>query len=296
MVFRPWADRTRWEAVAVGFWIILIDLLLLIWMERRPIDWIKFALILLAVGTLPLLGYVLYRTWAAFSLAYWIDRNAITIEWATLRQVIPLQSVHRVIRGGLPAMHPPHWTQWPAPYVGQTQALGLAKVQILATRPLEECLLLDTGEIVFAVSPRREEEFLEALQARYRLGPVTILELARMRSSWWQQLFGQDMVGPGLLVAGLLGVLLLFGVLMIRFPNLPDALTFHYNSQGLPDVVREKTALFLLPAIGLLAWLINGAWGLWMAFHQQRTGAYMLWAGTIIVHICSYMALTSLMK
>jgi uncharacterized membrane protein len=116
-----------------------------------------------------------------------------------------------------------------------------------------------------------------------------------MRSTAWQRLFGQDRLGPALLTGGLVGVLLLFGILMVRFPNLPDAMAFHYNSEGLPDVVREKSALFLLPAISLMAWLINGVWGLWMAFRQQRTGAYMLWGGTLIVQICSYMALTSLM-
>jgi hypothetical protein len=173
--------------------------------------------------------------------------------------------------------------------------LGLANIQMLATRPLEECLLLDTGETVFALSPRHEEEFLEALQARYRLGPVATPALERMRSTAWQRLFGQDQLGPILLACGLLGTLLLFGILMVRFPNLPDAMAFHYNSQGLPDVVREKTALFLLPAIGLMAWLINGVWGLWMAFRQERTGAYMLWGGALVVQFCSYMALTSLM-
>jgi hypothetical protein len=166
---------------------------------------------------------------------------------------------------------------------------------MLATRPLEECLLLDTGETVFALSPQHADEFLEALQARYRLGPVATVALERMRSTAWQRLFGQDRLGPLLLTGGLAGTLLLFGILMVRFPNLPDAMAFHYNSEGLPDVVREKTALFLLPAIGLMAWLINGVWGLWMAFRQQLTGAYMLWGGTLIVQICSYMALTSLM-
>jgi hypothetical protein len=295
MTFRPWGCHTRWEGLIVAFWIVLIDLLLLIWMERRPIDWLKFGMILMAVGTLPLLGYVLFRTWAAFSLHYWIDRNAVTVHWASFRQVIPLQSVQRVIDGGLPSVAPLPLLQWPAPYIGPTSALGLANVQMLATRPLEECLLLDTGEIVFALSPRHEEAFLEALQARYRLGPVATPALARMRSTAWQRLFGQDQWGPILLACGLVGTLLLFGILMVRFPNLPDAMAFHYNSQGLPDVVREKTALFLLPAIGLMAWLINGVWGLWMAFRQQRTGAYMLWGGTLIVQICSYMALTSLM-
>jgi hypothetical protein len=295
MSFRPWACRTRWEGVIVAFWIVLIDLLLLIWMDRRPIDWLKFALILVAVGTLPLLGYVIYRTWAAFSLEYWIDRNAVTVHWASFRQVIPLQSVVRIINGGLPSTSPARWTQWPAPYIGEASAFGMDNIQMLATKPLEECLLLDTGTTVFAVSPRNADEFLEEFQARYRLGPVATPALERMRSTLWQRLFGQDQIGPILLACGLVGTLLLFGILMVRFPNLPEAMAFHYNSQGLPDVVREKTALFLLPAIGLMAWLINGVWGLWMAFRQERTGAYMLWGGTLIVQICSYMALTSLM-
>ncbi len=296
MMFRPWDCRTRWEGLIVAFWIVLIDLLLLIWMDRRPIDWLKFGLILVAVATLPLLAYVLFRTWAAFSLEYWIDRNAVTVHWASFRQVIPLQRVVRVIHGGLPSSVAVPWQQWPAPQIGPTRALGLANVQMLATRPLRECLLLDTGEIAFALSPRDEEEFLEALQARYRLGPVSTPALERMRSNAWQRFFGQDQLGPILLACGLVGTLLLFGILMVRFPNLPEAMAFHYNSQGLPDVVREKTALFLLPAIGLMAWLINGVWGLWMAFRRQRTGAYMLWGGALIVQICSYMALTSLMN
>jgi hypothetical protein len=280
----------------VAFWIVLIDLMLLIWMERRPVDWVKFGLILLAAGSLPLMAYILFRTWAAFSMQYWVDRNAVTVEWGGLRQVIPLQSIQRIIRGGLPSVTTIPWYRWPAPYLGHARALGLTNIQMLATQPLEECLLLDTGETVFALSPRHEAEFLDALQARYRLGPVAATTLTRVRSTFWQRLFGPDRVGPILLLVGGVGVLLLFGVLMINFPNLPDALAFHYNSDGLPDVVREKTALFLLPFIGLMAWLVNGVWGVWMVFRNQRIGAYMLWGGALVVQICSYMALTSLMN
>lgn len=296
MVFKPLPCRTRWEGLVIAFWLVLIDLILLVWMGRRPIDWLKFILVFLVLGSLPALAYVLYRTWAAFSMEYWIDRNAVTLHWANLQQVIPIQSVRRVIQGGLVDMGPRSPWRWPAPYLGTAHGVGLAHVQMVATRPLEECLLLDTGEVAFAISPRDAEAFVAGLQARYRLGPVAQLQMARVRSSFWERLFGGEPVGPALLGVGLLGVLLLFGILMVRFPNLPDALAFHYNSDGLPDVVREKSALFLLPAIGLLSWMINGVWGLWMAFHHQRTGAYMLWAGAIIVQICSYLALTSLMN
>jgi hypothetical protein len=59
--------------------------------------------------------------------------------------------------------------------------------------------------------------------------------------------------------------------------------------------VRNKSALFLLPGIGLLAWLANGLWGMWMAHRKQLIGAYMLWGGAIIVQICSLLALKSLL-
>ena len=42
---------------------------------------------------------------------------------------------------------------WPAPYVRQARAPGLNNLMMLATRPLEECLILDTGSACFALSP-----------------------------------------------------------------------------------------------------------------------------------------------
>lgn len=296
MIYRPQADRTLWEGLVLAFWIVVIDLLLLLWMGRRDIDWIKFVLVFAGVGTLPLLAHVLYRTWAASSMEYWVDRNALTLSWANMRQVIPLSSVRRIIQGGLPNLEPGRGLRWPAPYLGTALTVGMKRVQMVATRPLEQCLLLDTGEAVFAVSPDDAAAFLAGVQARYRLGPVTKLEMTRMRTSWWDRIFGGEIAGPLLLGGGLVGMLILFGVLMVRFPNLPEAMAFHYNSDGLPDVVREKSSLFLLPGIGFLAWAINGLWGGWMAYHQQRTGAYMLWAGTLLVQLCSYFALISLMN
>jgi hypothetical protein len=294
VVFKPSPCTTRWEGVVVVFWVVMVDLLLLVWMARRPIDWLKFGLIVLMVASAPLILHLIYRTWAAFTLEYWIDRDAVTLRWANTRQVIPMGRVQRVIAGGVESLTKPHWLVWPAPYIGQTRALGLLNVMMAATRPLQDCVLLDTGTGFFAVSPMDAEGFVNVLQERYRLGQVHNLQLVQVRTSLFQRLFAGDKTGALLLGAGLVGALLLFGWLMVQFPDLPDALAFHYNSDGLPDVVREKSALFLLPSIGLLAWMINGIWGMWMAAHQQRTGAYMLWGGALIVQVCSLLALASL--
>jgi uncharacterized membrane protein len=292
MVFKALPCRTRWEGLLVAFWILMIQGLVLIWMARRPVDWIKFALIVLLVVSVPVLFYVLQRVWAAFSMEYWIDRNALSLVWAGRRELVPLPSIRRIVRGGVTPMADPPWRQWPAPFVGTGEGPGVLPIRMVASRPLDQCLLLETDELIYAISPADAEGFLAALQERYRLGPVRVL------SADVEQQGPAGSTAPALLLlgGGLVGALILFGLLMVRYPDLPNALAFQYNIDGEPLVVRDKTALFLLPMIGLLAWLVNGLWGLWMVYRAQITGAYMLWGGAIVVQLCSLMALISLIN
>ena len=55
MVFKPPPCPTRWEGLAASFWIVLIDLLLIVWAIRRPADMLKFLLVVIVVGSLPVL-------------------------------------------------------------------------------------------------------------------------------------------------------------------------------------------------------------------------------------------------
>lgn len=291
MIFKALPCRTRWEGLLVLFWLILIQAMLLVWMARRPVDWIKFLLVVVLVASVPLLFYLLQRAWAAFTLEYWMDRNALTLVWSGRKEQVALPAIRRIVRGATVEQDDPPWTQWPAPYIG-TGAAGLWQdVRMVATRPLGECLLLETDTRVYAVSPADVEGFLAALQERFRLGPVREpVDASQSRR------FNTGATALVLLGGGLVGAMMLFGVLMIRYPDLPNALAFQYNSDGVPLVVRQKTALFLLPIIGLLSWLVNGAWGVWMVYRSQVTGAYMLWGGTIVVQLCVLMALISLIN
>jgi hypothetical protein len=127
------------------------------------------------------------------------------------------------------------------------------------------------------------------------MGPTQRLHPHRVRRSpVLGRVLPADRLGTVLLVGGAVGVLLLFGVVMITFPDLPEVLTVRYNGAGLPEEIRAKTALFRLPVIGLLAWLINGVVGMSLLARQQRTGAYMLWGGALTVEIVSLLALVSL--
>ena len=295
MVFAAKPALARWEGVAVAIWIVLFDVLLVVWALRRPVDLLQFLLFLVIVLSIPVLIYLVYRTWAAFSLQYWVDRNAITLRWAHLQQVIPTQSVREIVHGALPLVEErASLLRWPMPFLALANQPTAQSVNLCATRPPAECIMLKTDAGIYVLSPADADGFVETLQARYRMGATQIVTPARVRRTWLANTLGDDPQGVWLLIAGLVGVLLLFAVLTISFPDLPDVLAVRYNSQGLPEEIREKSALFRLLVIGLLAWGVNAVGGIWFATQRQRIGAHMLWGGAIVVQVFLLLALVSL--
>ncbi|MEZ4673762.1 MAG: PH domain-containing protein [Caldilineaceae bacterium] len=190
MVFQPAADKTKWEGLVVSGWLLLIDILLLAWIAQRPTDSLRFLLIILVMLTLPLLLHLLYRPWGAFTLEYWVDRNAITVRWANVRQVIPLHAIHQMVAGDETTAAPQRWRYWPAPYVHKLWQTG-SPLTLFATRPLAECLVLDVGDAHFAISPAAAEEFVAAVQDRYRLGASQPLNVEQLRTSLTERFWGR---------------------------------------------------------------------------------------------------------
>lgn len=294
MSFKPALDKTRWEGLIVSGWLLLIDTLLAYWILNRPTDALRFLLVLVITLTVPMLVHFLYRTWGAFTLEYWLDRNAVTIRWANLHQVIPLHEIRQIVQGSDEVRDDTSWWNWPAANV-RSISNSTPPITLFATQPAANCLFLETPEMIFGISPAAEAEFLAALQERYRLGPSQPKRIARVRTTTLDRLFGPGRVGPLLLGIGLLGVLALFGVLMVQFPELPSLLPVRYTRDGLPELVRDKDVLFRIPMIGLLTWVVNGLWGLLMAWRRQPVGAYLLWSGTIVVQAFLFMALRSVL-
>lgn len=299
MVFRPAPDRSRWEGLAVASWVLIIDLALVVWLLRRSVDGVSFLLLAVVLLSLPLLLHLLYRIWGAFTLEYWVDRNAVRIRWAAECVVIPLPAIRQILSDGAPPV-PRSVRFWPAAFVRPLSrpmpSDNRENWTLYASRPPGESLWLETDDALFAISPAQPQAFLAALQEHNQLGPSHHLALGSERVGLHAMAFLEDALGRRLLLAGLLGVLALFGVLFFAYPALPDLLVFHYNAAGLPDSIRPKSALFLLPAIGLAAFLVNSLAGLWMVYRWQATGAYLLWGSTLAVQLLSLLALFSLIR
>lgn len=299
MVFKAKPTGSSWHGVFLCLLIIGINIVLIIAIQNRPVDWIKFSLITLILISLPLLVHLAYRTWSLFTLEYWVDRNAVTIYWAGIRQSIPIYRIQRVIQGQVKDVSLPRWYHWPSLHIRDGQTLSLRHLRLYATCPLHECILLELDESVVAVSPVDADRFIDVLQERYQIGPAIDVSDSQRPAvpiqRLWKVLADLDRVSIILLLGGIAGVLILFGTLMIRFPALPGDLVMRYNVDGDPELIRTKNALFILPVIGLMAWIVNGLWGGWLATRDQIIGAYMLWSGAIIVQTVSWLALVKLM-
>jgi hypothetical protein len=297
MIFKPVVNPVRWEGVAVCAWVLLGQLLLAQWVLNRSTDWLRFALAAILLLSVPVLLHLAYRTWIAFSLEYWLDRNSLTMRCADVRQVIPLGTLKRVLLGSDESAEPltarQMWAAWPSSYVG-SKRMGADEVAVFANQPLAQCLLLETGATTWGLSPEEPAAFIEAVQQRVRQGPVAAVAESFERRFDPAGFLNVDRFGLMLIGLGLLGGALVLGIFMVRFPGLPDVLTVAFTGEGMPEVVREKQSLFVLPILAMLAWVVNGVGGMLMAGRRQLPAAYLLWGGTLVVQVCALAALIGL--
>lgn len=313
MIFKPASSTHGRRALLAALLLLILDLIVVALMVARPVSGSTFVLLLLALALWLPLGYVLWRAWLCLSLVYWIDRNALTLSWGPIRQVIPIgdvrqvqhgQAVEAVVRGLSLAPGPNGQVdqpalaiarRWPAlarfvlygPDLGVRRRLSDLRVYSVASQPLPQQMLLHTDTRVYGISPADVDAFLAVLQQQNQLGPTHLVPHQRHWPRWMRFPLWQDRFLLLLLLAGFLGSLLLLGVAMSRFASLPFALPQWDN--------LDRRMIFLFPIFGLGVWLINGAWGL-LVYQRQRVAAGLLWSGALAAQAAALVALLSVTR
>lgn len=311
MIFKPApsADGRR-ASIATGL-LIALDLLLALIAYLIPVGTLPFLLLVAVILLWVPMAYVAWRAWVCLSLSYWVDRNAVTLAWGPIRQILPLTSIKEIRRGeavvalqrGRADVRGPNGQidtaaraiadRWPrlepyvvyGPEVGTRRRSSGLRMYSLATRPLADQIVLMTPGGAYGISPASPEGFLGALEQHHQLGPTHLLETERswprvVRSPLWQ-----DRWLLAMLIAGFAGFLLLLGVAMTRFTSLPYALPQWSN--------LDRRFILLFPAFGFAIWIINGIWGL-MIYRQHRVAAGLLWFGTLAAQVAAMVALLSI--
>lgn len=313
MTFKPAPFPEGRRAAGAAALLLAVNLLLLIVFFAKPVAGSTFFLFVLSLLLwLPIL-YLAWRAWACFSLAYWIDRNAVTVVYGPVRQIIPIGEIQEIRRGaavaawqqGATPVQGPNgeidWLvgqvvrRWPrlarwlcyGPELGTRRVLQGRRVNSLASAALADQILLVTAERTYGISPEDSDRFLSALDDLHRLGPTHLVQQTRRWPAIARWPLWQDPLLLALLAAGFAGFVLLLGVALFRFTALPYALPQWDN--------LDRRLIFVFPAFGLAVWLINGLWGL-IVHQQHRVAAALLFGGTLAAQLAALMALLSLTK
>jgi hypothetical protein len=295
--FKSIPSSDRWYGLLAMLGLLGVDILLIAGLRTRPVDGLTFILVLIVLGNLLALFYLGYRSFGALTLEYWVDRDGVTLVWGPTRQIVPMGMIRNVIQPPQVASAdaPEPW-HWPCPHRRRMHTDLFGPVNAYGTRPLSEQVVLVTDGECYAISPADPQGFLRALQERFALGANRILEPELRRPPIWTWELWRDRAALLLIGLGLLGLLVMFGALCFRYPELSADLPLHFDVTGIPDRISPKSELFMLPAIGLVVWLINTAAGIWLYRHVQRGAAYLFWLGALVVQGIAGLALFNLMR
>lgn len=297
MTFKPLPCPDRWYGVLAGLGIVALDIGLLFAILSRPVDGLSFLLAQVLLISLPLLGWIGYRTVGLFTMEYWVDRDAVTLVWAGTRQIVPIGQIQRVlVTGPILADDSAEVWHWPCAHRRRLHCEELGTLNSYATGPMSEQIILVTPDESYGLTPSDREGFLAAVQERYALGAARALQSELRRPPLWTWPLWRDRIAFYLIGAGLLGVLVMFAALCFRFPGLSSDLPLHFDVNGLPDRIAPKQGLFALPIIGLVTWGLNLTAGTWLYRRVQRQSAYLLWGGAVVGQAISGLALFNLMR
>ena len=277
--------------------LVMLDILCLVAMTTQPIGPLTFILSLIVLGSVPLLALIGYQLYSLARSGYDIDRNAVTIQWGLIKQIVPVESIQRImlgaeVEGGVKYFR--GW-RWPGLMQGQGELPEADLTVFYASTALPQQLILVTPSISYAISPADTAGFIESIKARYELGPTQAIEQTTVHPAFFDWPVWSDRVAHYLLITGATMCLLLFGLVSLRFPHLPTQIALHYNVLGLPDRTGPALQAFILPLIGLVALgantLLGGAF-----YRREQVASYLLWGGTIVVQVLLWIGTVNLLR
>jgi len=241
---------------------------------------------------LPLIGAFLlgglaaiygYWTWSCSSLAYVVDRNALTIRWGGLRQIIPLENIERLIPAGGGAAPRIEGVSWPGHHVGRAEVQELGDVLFYTThRTMDEVLYVETLAQVYAISVPDQVFFAQTVQSNQGRG--SLFEQTQTVRRWGiaAQTFWSDQ--NALILAGVL-VLAFFTVLVYvlqGYPDLAQNVPLRFPALGGIVRVSDRSALLDIPRTAAGFMVTNLLLAVVLHSWERMVGYVLLLAGISI--------------
>ncbi len=284
--FGPWFGLLLLLLTLAGVWYLGQRLVLALsgTPQEWPITLNLYANFVALLALLLLLAALAYRLVAVFTLTYEIDRNGVYISWSGHRAIVPLNQIEHLDIGTPGARIPWRLIQGIGGYWGQGRTANGQPLHLFATRPPRKCLLLQTSDAVYAISPAAQEAFVQDLEQRRKLGVVKPLAAKVETSRLLAYAFWNDRIARRALVLAFSLNLLMLGILAARYPNLAVALPLQFDVTGQPIDLRPRHHVLLLPLAAFLVSVCNVVVGI-ILYQHERIGVQLLQLASVLTQV-----------
>jgi hypothetical protein len=284
-VFRPASSKGALLGFAVAGACLLIAVVLLYKALQMDIELAQIAPFAASTGFVVLAGLFGYWAWGCQTLRYTVDRNALSIRWGGLEQIVPINSIERLIPASNDEAVNVEGVNWAGHHFGRAAVEGFGDVLFYSGhRSVEEVLYVYTPAQTYAISVPDHHAFAQSVQANQARGPLFEQRQALHRGGVSAQTFWADnfaLILAGLLVAAFFVVL---GYVLQTYPDLAQTVALRFPSFGGIARLSDKSALLDIPrtaagiaAINLLLAVVMHSW--------ERMVSYVVLIAGILIQV-----------
>ena len=276
MVWKPAKALGLIVGLVILLTIVGIDAYLIQSMGSQGLGASLYLTALLFVLSLPLLGLWGYWYYELLSLQYTLDRNALVVAYGTCRHVIPLGAIRRIVPASEIGLSQGfHGIGWPGYLKGHVHREDVGLLLVHSTEPLERQLIVITNSLCYGISPSNPEQFLEDYAKRRMLGPIRRVVEGTEHARLLVLPVWRDRVFWLAIILAFVANIVLVGVIVNQYGELPERIPLHFDVQGQADHIASKSSLLLIPGIGALTLGMNTLLGMFL-HRRARLGAHLL--------------------
>jgi hypothetical protein len=223
----------------------------------------------------------LYWTWGCRSLRYVVDRNALSIRWGGLQQVIPLDKIERLVPADDGENPHIEGVSWPGHHIGRSfvPIMGGDVLFYSAHRAIGEVLYVQTPEETYAISVPDHMIFAQTIQSAQARGPLFDQTQAVHRWGPAAQSFWLDANARLLAAALIASFVAVLAYTLHQYPGLSQSVALRFPSLGGIVRVSDKSELLDIPRSGLGFLALNLILAVLLHSWERMVGYVLLLAG-----------------
>jgi hypothetical protein len=277
MEFRPPRAIGTLVGGGIALWCFVLTLALVVRGMAEPVSLGIISLYVVAALFFFIGLLFVYWTYSLGTLRYTLDRNALTITWGDIRQLVPIAQIERLVPGR--ELANPHiaGVSWLGHHVGRGDIEGgVGETLFYSThRSPEDLLYVVTHTQSYAISVEDEVAFAEAVQAQQRAGSLVAVPQTPDRLYLAAQPFWEDRIAQVLTMGAFAAFFVMFGYVYSEYPDLPQSIPLSFPQFDGITRVGDKHELLRMPMTGIGILLVNIALG-FVAHAWERMVGYVL--------------------